>query len=207
MTNNPMELREYYKILKANVSIIVYVVVIAVIVAYAWSVRASQTYNASLLLNISRTSSQSTSDYRYDQFYRLQADDKFSETIAEWLKSPGVSQDIFAKSEVSSDQKTMRDLSKSFQSEKLSSNLVSVKYSTETNDAAARIAPAIESVLTDKTKGLNAAAKDPDWFQVNASNLIILKNVQDLRLNLGIAAIVGLFLGALLAFGKHYISE
>lgn len=202
-----MELREYYKILKTNISVVIYTAVIAIVIAYAWSVRTSQTYNASLLLNISRTSSQSTSDYRYDQFYRLQADDKFSETVVEWLKSPGMSQDIFAKAGVNSDQKTMRDLSKSFQAEKLSSNLVSVKYSTETSDEAAHIAPAIGSILADRTKSLNSAAKDPDWFQIDLTNLIVLKNTQDLRLNLGIAALLGLFLGALLAFGKHYTSD
>jgi capsular polysaccharide biosynthesis protein len=202
-----MELREYYKILKANISVVVYTVIIAVVVAYAWSMRVSQIYNASLLLNISRTETQSTADYRYDQFYRLQADDKFAETVVSWLASPGVSQDIFAKAGISADQKTMRDLSKSFQAEKLSSNLVSVKYDAETSDEAAKIAPAVGSILTDKTKSLNSAAKDPDWFQIDASNLIVLKNTQDLRLNLGIAAIVGLFLGALLAFGKHYISD
>jgi capsular polysaccharide biosynthesis protein len=202
-----MELREYYKILKTNVSVIIYTVVIAVVVVYAWSVRAAQVYNASLLLNISRTETQTTADYRYDQFYRLQADDKFAETVVEWLASPGVSQDIFAKAGINADQKTMRDLSKSFQAEKLSSNLVSVKYSTETNDEAARIAPAIESILADRTKSLNSAAKDPDWFQIDSSNLIVLKNTQDLRLNFGIAALAGLFLGALFAFGKYYISD
>jgi len=202
-----MELREYYKILKENISVVIYTAIIVIIISYAWSARTSQIYNASLLLNIGRTETQSTTDYRYDQFYRLQADDKFAETVVEWLKSPGVSQDIFAKAGISADQKTMRDLSKSFQAEKLSSNLVSVGYSTETNDEAARIAPAISAVISDKTKSLNSAAKDPDWFQIDASNLIILKNVQDLRLNLGIAALAGLFLGALLAFGKHYISD
>jgi len=37
--------------------------------------------------------------------------------------------------------------------------------------------------------------------------LVILKNTQDLRINLGIAALIGIFIGMLLAFGKHYISE
>lgn len=202
-----MELREYYKILKSNISVVIYTVIIAVVFVYAWSVRTSQVYNASLLLNISRTESQTTSDYRYDQFYRLQADDKFAETIVEWLKSPGVAQDIFTKAGISSDQKTMRGLSKSFQAEKLSSNLVGIQYSTGTNDEAARIAPVIATVVSDKTKSLNADARDPNWFQIDESNLIILKNIQDMRINLGIAALAGLFLGTLLAFGKHYISE
>lgn len=202
-----MELREYYKILKSNISVVIYTVIIAVIVVYAWSVRTSQTYNTSLLLNISRTETQPTADYRYDQFYRLQADDKFAETVVEWLKAPGVANDIFAKAGINSDQKTMRQLSKSFRAEKLSSNLVGVQYSTEVSDEAGKIASAVSSIISDKTKSLNADARDPNWFQVDASNLIVLKNTQDLRLNLGIAALAGLFLGTLLAFGKHYISK
>ena len=202
-----MELKEYYKILKLNISMVIYTIIIIVVIAYAWSVRASQAYSASLLLNISRTETQSTSDYRFDQFYRLQADDKFAETMVEWLKSPGVAKDIFDKAGVSSDQKTMRQLSKSFQAEKLSSDLVGIQYSTQTADEASKIAPAIASVAAEKTKSLNAGARDPNWFEATTSNLIVLKNTQDLRINLGIAVLVGLFLGALLAFGKHYISE
>jgi len=202
-----MELREYYKILKSNISVVIYTVAVAIIASYAWSVRQSQVFSASLLLNISQTETQATSDYRYDQFYRLQAEDKFAETITFWLKSPGVAKNIFEKAGVSSDQKTMRGLSKSFQAEKMSSNIVSVKYSTETDKEAATISPAVASVISEKTKALNTDARDPNWFQVSASDLIILKDTQDLRINLGIAALVGLFIGTLLAFGKHYISE
>jgi len=202
-----MELREYYKILKSNVSVLIYTVIIVVVAAYAWSVRAAQTYTASMLLNINRTETQATADYRYDQFYRLQADDKFADTVAQWLAAPGVAKDIFEKAGISTDQITMRQLSKSFHAEKLSVNIVNVRYSTENQDEAERIAPAVESVVSDKTKSLNASAKDPDWFQIDSSNFILLKNVQDLRLNLGIAALIGLFLGTLFAFGKHYISE
>lgn len=202
-----MELREYYKIIKSNIAVIIYTVAIVVIAVYAWSVKQSQTYSASLLLNVGRTETQVTTDYRYDQFYRLQADDKFAENTVEWLKSPGIAKNIFDKADVSSDQKTMRGFSKSFQAEKLSSNLVGVRYSTQTSEESGKIAPAIASVVSEKTKALNADARDPNWFQINASDLIILKNTQDLRINLGIAALVGFFLGTLLAFGKHYISE
>jgi capsular polysaccharide biosynthesis protein len=202
-----MELKEYYKILKRNLAVVIYTVFIAIVVVYAWSVKKSQTYSASLLLNISRAETQPTSDYRYDQFYRLQADEKFAETIVEWLKSPGVTKDIFDKAGVSTDQKTMRALSKSFRAEKLSSNLVGVQYSTSTSEEAEKIAPALASVISEKTKSLNSEARDPNWFQVEMSNLIILKNTQDLRINLGIAILAGILLGSLLAFGKHYISE
>jgi capsular polysaccharide biosynthesis protein len=202
-----MELKEYYKILKLNFGIAIYTIIIFVVIAYAWSVRKSQTYSASLLLNISRSETQSTADYRFDQFYRLQADDKFSDTVVEWIKTPGVAKEIFDRAGISSDQKTMRQLSKSFQAEKVSPNLIRIQYSTQNSDEAAKIAPEVKSVISEKTKALNASAKDPDWFQIDMSDLIILKNIQNLWINLGLAAAFGLFLGSLLAFGKHYISE
>jgi capsular polysaccharide biosynthesis protein len=202
-----MELREYYKILKSNISVVIYVTIIVVIATYAWFVRVSQTYSASLLLNISRIETQQSADYRYDQFYRFQADEKFAETIVEWLKSPGIAHDIFTKAGVSSDQKTMRQLGKSFSSEKLASNLAGVQFSTQTEDEARKIASAIDTIVSEKTQAINASAKDPDWFRVDSSNLIVLKNIQDLKVNLAIAALLGIFAGSLLAFGKHYISD
>ncbi len=202
-----MELREYYKILKNNVAIIIYAVIIAVVIVYAWSVKKAETYSASLLLNISRAGVQNSADYQYDQFYRLQADEKFGDTIVEWLKAPGVTKKIFEKAEVNSDQATMRSLSKSFRSERAAPEIVSVQYSTSTDDEAFKIASAIESVISGRIEDLNASAKDPDWFRVDMSDLIILKNTQNLWLNFGIAAIFGIFIGTLLAFGKHYISE
>lgn len=202
-----MELREYYKILRKNISVVIYTVVIAVVIAYTWSVKTAQTYSASLLLNISRTETQTTPDYRYDQFYRMQADDKFAETIVVWLKAPGVADDIFSKAGISTNQKTMRELSKSFRAEKLSSSIVGVKYSTQTSDESSRIAPALQAVIADKTKSMNAEARDPNWFQIDMSNLIILKNTPSLPFNLGVAALIGIFIGVILAFGKHYISD
>lgn len=202
-----MELKEYYKIWRENVSVVIYTTIIAVVVVYAWSIRVSQNYNASLLLNISRTETQPTADYRYDQFYRLQADDKFAETVVEWLKAPGVAQDIFAKAGVNSDQKTIRQLAKSFRAEKLSSGLIGVSFSTQTEDEAKKTAAAVSSVISEKTENLNKEARDPNWFKVNLSNPAILKNTQDLRLNLGVAALAGIIIGSLLAFGKHYISH
>lgn len=202
-----MELKEYYKIWRENISVVIYAILIAIIVVYAWSVRKSETYSASLILNISRSEAQSTAEYRYDQFYRLQADEKFAETIAQWLKAPGVANDIFDKSGIDSHESTMRALAKSFQAEKLSAELVGVRYSTQNEDEAKKIANSLNAVISGKTKDLNSESRDPNWFKVDMSNLIVLKNQQDLRVNLAIAAIIGLFIGTLLAFGKHYLSE
>jgi capsular polysaccharide biosynthesis protein len=108
---------------------------------------------------------------------------------------------------VNADQKTMRELSKSFRAEKASSGTVSASFGTQNEEESKKIANAAFSVISEKTKNLNSEARDPNWFQVEMSNLVIAKNVQDLRINLGIATLLGIFIGSFLAFGKHYISE
>lgn len=202
-----MELKEYFKIAKKNVSILIYAVIIAVVAVYIWSIKQSETYSTSLLLNIGRIETQSTSDYRYDQFYRIQADDKFSETVSEWLKMPGVAQEILSKAGSNSGSKSLRQLAKTFSADKMSPQIIEVRFSPASPDEAGKISSAIASVISDRTKALNADARDPNWFKVDPSNLITAKNTQDLRINLFIAALVGLILEIFFAFVKHYISE
>lgn len=202
-----MELKEYCEILKKNISVVIYATVITVIAVYAWSVKQSETYSTSLLLNIGRIETQSTADYRFDQFYRIQADDKFSDTVSEWLKMPGVVQEISGKAGLKSDGKSLRQLAKTFNADKMSSQIIEVRFSPASPEEAEKISGAIASVISEKTKALNADARDPNWFKADPSNLITAKNVQDLRINLSVAALVGLVFGIFFAFVKHYISE
>jgi len=202
-----MELREYYKIIKSNISIVIYTVIIFVVAAYIWSNKQGESYLASLNLNISRTETQNSADYRYDQFYRLQADEKFAETIAEWLKSPGVALEIQNKAGLNTNSKTMRDLSKSFRAEKISPEMVSVKYTSASEDEAKKISGAVGSIIDEQVKSLNEQARDPLWFKILPADFVAVRNTQDLRIILSAAFIAGLFLGILLAFGKYYISE
>lgn len=202
-----MELKEYFRIIKNNTSVVIYVIIIAVVAVYIWSIKRSETYSTSLLLNIGRVEAQTTADYRYDQFYRIQADEKFAETVSQWLKMPGVAQEILNKSDLNPNSQSLRGLAKTFSADKMSPQIIEVRFSPANPDEAEKIASAIASVVSEKTKALNADARDPNWFKVDSSNLITAKNFQDLRINLLIAGLIGIVLGVFLALIKHYISE
>lgn len=202
-----MEFREYYKILRSNPSIVIYTIVIFVVTAYIWSNRQGEFYSASLNLNISRVETQNSADYRYDQFYRLQADEKIADAVEQWLKSPGTVSEILNKAGINVSSKSIRDLSKNFRAEKISSVTVNVRYLSSSEEEAKKISSAVSAIIDERIKSLNSEARDPFWFKVLPADFIILRNVQDLRINLSAAFILGLFFGTLLAFGKHYISE
>lgn len=202
-----MELREYYNILKKNASLVFTTALIFVVVVYAWSVREAQKYSAELLLDIGRNAVQNTQDYRYDQFYQTQADEKFAQNIEAWLKFPGIVSEIFSKAEMASSPSTLNQLSRSFSAEAISPESVMVKFNTDNENDAKKISAAVGSVVSEKTIELNNQAKDPSWFKVSSSNLIILKNTQDLRINLSLGILAGLIVGSFLAFLKYYLYE
>lgn len=202
-----MELHQYYKIIRKNIHLVAYTVFISVVLAYIWSIRIAETYSSSLLLNVSRIETQLSTDFRYDQYYRLQADDKFSDTVSEWLKSPGVVQEIFNKADLNTDGKSMRQIRKTFQAEKMSPEIVEVRFSPKDSGEGKKLSDAISSVISEKVKDINAPANDPNWFRIEPSNLITAKNSQNITINLAVAVLAGLFVGTLLALLKHYLSE
>ncbi len=201
-----MELREYYKILKNNFSILVTTIAVFLVIAYAWTVRVSQSYIASVALNISRNDIQSTADYRYDQYYRIEADEKFSDTVEQLFRIPGVAQEIFSRAQVNKNY-TLGQLRKSFKATKLSPELVEVHYTCDSKETADKISEAIASVVSERVKSLNKNSSDDTWFSIIPSNYIVSKNDQNIYLNLGVAFIGGLLVGILLAFFKHYLTN
>ena len=51
-------------------------------------------YTSELLLSVTRTSVATTTEYAYDHFYRLQADERMAESISEYLQSETGKRDV-----------------------------------------------------------------------------------------------------------------
>lgn len=123
-------------------------------------------YQATLLLNVTRSGSAETSDYRYDQFYRLQADERFADTVVRWLGAPRIRTDIAAKAGV------MAPFS-NFSAKRLSSQMIEVSYVSGTSARFREYATALADRVNLETAKLNESAKDTDWFMVIADEPVI----------------------------------
>lgn len=200
-----MELKEYFKILKNNAKIFWGVVILVVAGSYAYFQLRPVSYLTSLTLNISRQGKQETSEYKYDDFYRLQADEKFAETIVQWLQSPRTVTDIYAKAGIDTRQLTLRQLSKSLKAEKLSSQLVAVKFSAANENAAQKISHSLVTVISENTENLNKKQNENTWFVIMAHNPIIVQNTFDLLGVFVISLAVGIFVSFWFVLFWHYI--
>lgn len=64
-----------------------------------WVTFEPKRYESNILITIGRTQSKTVApvDYQYDNFYRLQADERFGDTLVRLLSTPQVTSDIFAE--------------------------------------------------------------------------------------------------------------
>ena len=165
-----MELKEYIGIIKKNIKLFLSVMAGIIMFVFAYFFFRPVSYTTSLTLNITRSGSQDTSEYKYDDFYRLQADEKFAETLVQWLGSPRIVEDIYREAGINTQDYTLRQLGKSIKAEKLSSQVVSVTFHSSDNKTAQNIAGAISEVISKNTEDLNKNQSEKTWFEVVFEN-------------------------------------
>lgn len=202
-----MELKEYIKIIKNNFKLFVLVVFITVLASILFFYFKPISYNTSLIINITRQGSPASTEYNYGGFYRLQADEKFAETVVRWLKSPRIALNILKEAGLENQRLSMRELSNIFKAEKMSSQVVLVSFSSPNEKQASQTSRVIVKNISQNTENLNKNQKEKDWFEIAALEPVIIKNQTNYGLVSLISLIVGLFLAFWAVLLKHYFKE
>lgn len=200
-----MDLKEYFAIMKKEWKMFVSIVSAVILATFAYFVFRPAAYTTALMLNVAREGTQETADYKYDNFYRIQADDKFSETIVAWLASPAVESDIFSQAGVDTAQFSLKDLSNSFKAEKKSSQLIAVSFSAPNTEQAKKISLAIPDVIAKNIQSLNSEKEKNEWFEIVSHNPIIVKDSFDVKMVLLASFIIGIFLAFWTVLSIHYL--
>jgi len=200
-----MDLKEYIQIIKYGRGLFLAIIVFAVVFGFSYAYINSKFFETSLNLNITRIGSQQTPDFKYDDFYRLQADEKFAETVVEWLKSPRVVYDIYTEAGVSNKELSIKRLSKALRPEKLSSQIIEVNFAASDEKTAQKIAKAIIKIVSENTENLNKDQKENTWFQIIAKDPVIMKKTYEKESVLAFSLLAGIFLGFWAVMIRHYL--
>jgi capsular polysaccharide biosynthesis protein len=162
-------------------------------------------FDTSLFLNITRAGKQISDGYKYDDFYRLQADEKFAETIVEWLKSPRFVTDINNEVGKNIENLSLKQLTKFFQANKLSSQVVSVKFSAPDRKTAEKTSAAVFNILKIHTAQLNEDQKEDVWFEIKAQDPVIIQTKFDYKIIFLVSLLAGIFLSFWVVLFRHYL--
>ncbi len=202
-----MELKEYLKIIKKNLKLILAVGAIAALSAFLFSSFQPVKYETSLSLLISKNKTQETDDFKYDGYYALQAGEMLADTIVEWTKSPAVVNAIYQEASVHGNFGSIKSYAKKFTAKKMSSQHIEIKFNSDTKESAEKISSAAVKTINDKIKTLEENSGEEISFLIKGENPVIVEKKPDMLLNLFIGFISGLILGIFIVFGKEYFRD
>lgn len=200
-----MELKQYFNIIKKSQKLFFGTVLVVVIIAIGYFYFLPVRYDASLTLNITRIGAQETTDYKYDDYYRLQADERFADTIVEWLKSPRTVSDIYTAANINTSTFSLGKFSKNITAEKRSSQIVAVSFSADTASNVQKIAAGAVNVLNGNTDALNTDQKENTWFKLVYGAPVIVKYQPNYKIIFFAAFFLGIFLAFWVVLVKHYL--
>ncbi len=196
-----MELRDILKLFYQERTIYMAVIGFFLLAGLVFTSYEPERYQASLLITIGRTEGVPVAEYRYDSFYRLQADERFADTLVRLLGTARVTEDIMEDAELSA-----RESAGYFTARRLSSQLVEVTFESKDPKDLSVIGTSLTKVLTAYTEDLNAQAIDGEnWFRVIAAEPVVSDARTSKLLVLALSLFAGLFFGFWLILIRYYL--
>jgi uncharacterized protein involved in exopolysaccharide biosynthesis len=193
-----MELRDFFTIFIVHKKIFWGIISIFLFFGVGFYFLQTQTYKTSLTLNITRNSSVQSNEYAYDDFYRLQADERFADTVVRWIQAPHIVDAVIKNISSIDNQK--------FNAKRLSSQVISVEFVTNTKKDGEIISTNLVKVLNNESQRLNVLQKQNNWFIILGSKPIIKSNTMSLFFLLSLNAFIGFFIAFWIVMIIHYMT-
>ena len=197
-----MELKDFFAIFIVHKKIFWGVIVVAIVCSAVVYFVQNQTYKTSLTLNVTRDAAPENDEYSYDSFYRLQADERFADTVVRWTQSAHVVKSVFGDRENNSWVNKNK-----FNAKRLSSQVVDVTFITVTEQQAKSTAKKLVTVLNQESQKLNIQQKQKNWFVVLGSEPVITDNKISFIFLIGLGIFVGFFIAFWTVMIRHYMID
>lgn len=197
--NKNMELKEILGIFKRESKTFLVVFLAIVFLGLVFFIFQKDRLEANLMLNVTRKGVQDTQEYRYDSFYRMQADERFADTLVRWMESPSISNEIRNVSGIGRERK--------IKARRLSAQMIEVVFLTKNADEAMKVSQAIEDVLGRQIEKLNSQQNDSSWFALIANEVEVQDKKIEPRVIFPAAIVLGLFFASMGVIIKNYLKD
>ena len=200
-----MELRELWNLFRKEKNLYALILGVFLLLGVLWINLEPERFESNILITIGRTENKNVSiatDYQYDNFYRLQADERFGDTLVRLLATPQVTQTIF----VFFCLKNEAPEGAYFTGRKLSAQIVEVTFVDRDQTKLMALAKSVPTALNRYTSELDTKeGSQGNWFRVIASEPAVSDARVDSKQVLVIMLFLGIFVGFFVILAKHYI--
>jgi len=202
-----MEIKDYYIILKRNLSLIILITIIFALVAFFFTNYQKPTYQSSIAFEVSRVPSLKQSDvdyYQYENYYSSVVSASLATNLSDWLISPSTVTDIFNKSGYPLPTDDIKGLSKVFTVSKKqeASSLITASYSSADQEQARRIIATAGQSLKDRVDEYNQAEASAKYI-TRVDSPVVIAAPKKILLN----TLIATFLGFVISLGIVSIKE
>lgn len=197
----------FIRICKKYKHIFFLTIILILVIGFFWQLLQKEFVMAEVTLNVTRLSSEKTSDYQYHDFYRLQADERFADTIVRWIETPRMMADTYGALHIAPvDTELSWPVRHTLTAERLSSQMIRVRYPSRTETEARAIAQSLTDHVNTMTAALNKDQKEAAWFTVVHDEPISQDGRVSMVFVLALSGLLGVFFGFWLILLAHYFS-
>ncbi|MFH1172897.1 MAG: Wzz/FepE/Etk N-terminal domain-containing protein [bacterium] len=202
-----MELKDYLRVLNKQKGMVIFLTILITLFAFIFAYFQPTVYDTSIAFTVNRTAKQQTADYQYDGYYAIQASNLFAQTIMSWLMTPSVLLEIYNQAGVDPNIGYLDKFASRFQTKKLSSQSVAVRFKERDEATADKIARSIINVMETKAVDLNQTSEGDSLFKVVGSNPVIVPYKPDVLTVSLIGLAVGFLFSCFLSYVIYYFKK
>lgn len=192
-----MDLREFLNVFWKYRILFLGTALVFVMAGFAVQLLQPVRFATEITMNVARSGVRMTTEYAYDDFYRLQADERFADTVVRWLESPRIVSDILHTAKRGGE-------TISFDADRLSSQVIRIRFVSRDEKTAEAVSRALFEVLNRETASLNRDRKEEGWFMLLGET----PSISDARFGMARALLVsgclGIFFGFLIVLLRWY---
>ncbi len=196
----------YFKVMWKHKTLIIVVAVLVGIVAFVASYLIPTTYDALSTLSVSKVNREATEDFKYDNFYAIQASELLGNTVVSWFKTPDFVSEVYEQAGVEPTE-DLNKLAKSFKAKQNSSHTVEVRVSNLDKDTAQKLIDGMIVVIENRVGAIELTSADEPSFGVQSSLPLVFEKKYSPYLVGGIGLVCGLLLGIGIAFIAFYLKK
>ncbi len=203
-----MELREYLKIVRKSLPLLIVLAAAFGTLAFLVSQNLPATYTTSLTLYVKRQATEPSADYyTFDGYYSQQAAEKFTETVVGFLKSKDILLASAKLADLPTNQESLERLESSIKIRQVAPQLVSLKVEQKDGWAAKKICTAVAQATTERINLLNQTGDKSISVDLLNPEPLVEKNEPKVVLNSLVGILVGTLLAFLYVFLKEYFAD
>ncbi len=148
------------------------------------------------------------SEDRYDSYYRLSANETYTEDIVQMLSAPRVVEEIIAEATgKETTHYTLKHLKNFFQAQKESPHIIEVRYRVTSEDFAKKIPQALTRKINDISTNLDLLKNKGQAFQIISQEPVIRIHRYNYEIMIISALLIGLSLAILGTLFRFYYSQ